>query len=174
MLSGAPPSHATGFLDAFQAGFNGCGMRIALGPLSFLFPKGSWLKACDKVHKFADIYVDRAIEYRNKINSIEHSQDKTKQRTLLFNIAQATADRIVLRDQIIQAMMAATETTASLISHVIRNLASNPTIASQVRADVLAVGDKPLDFDQLPRIKSLQHAINESMPVNIWPYGSYR
>ncbi|KAI1092132.1 cytochrome P450 [Rostrohypoxylon terebratum] len=163
MLSDTPPAHATGFLDAFQAGFNGCGMRIALGPLSFLVPKGSWLKACDKVHKFADIYVDRAIEYRNKINSGEDTEDETKRRTLLFTMAQATADRTVLRSQIVQAMMAATETTASLISHVIRNLASHPTIADQVRAEILALSDKPLEFDQLPRIKSLQRVITETL-----------
>ncbi|KAI1479989.1 cytochrome P450 [Daldinia eschscholtzii] len=163
MLSGAPPPHAEDFLDAFQTGFNGCGIRIALGPLSFLMPKGSWLEACDKVHKFADIYVDRAIEYRSKIGSVEDNQDKTKRRTLLFNMVQATADRAVLRNQIVQAMMAATETTASLISHVIRNLASNPIIASQVRAEVLAVSDKPLGFDQLPRIKTLQHVITETL-----------
>lgn len=166
MLSGTPPSHAEGFLDAFQAGFNGCGIRIALGPLNFLMPKGAWLKACAKVHKFADVYVDRAIEYRNKIDSLEHSQGETKRRTLLFNMARATADRTVLRNQAVQAMMAATETTASLVSHVIRNLASSPRIAAQVRAEVLAAGDKPLDFDQLPQLKSLQHVITESMPAN--------
>ncbi|KAI0179936.1 cytochrome P450 [Hypoxylon sp. FL1284] len=163
MLSGAPPAHAEGFLDAFQAGFNGCGLRIALGPLNFLMPKGSWLKACDKVHKFADLYVDRAIEYRNKINSVEDSQAKTNQRTLLFNMAQKTDNRTLLRNQTVQALMAATETTASLISQVIRNLASNPTICNHVRAEVLALGDAPLDFDQLPRIKSLQHVITETL-----------
>jgi cytochrome P450 len=167
MLSGTSPPHAKGFLEAFQAGFSGCGIRIALGPLNFLMPKGSWLKACDKVHKFANIYVDRAIEYREKVHSVDHSHDKATRRTLLFNMAQATADKTVLRNQVVQAMMAATETTASLISHVIRNLASNPHIAAQVRAEVLAVGDKPLDFDQLLRIKSLQHVITESMLASI-------
>ncbi|ETS80189.1 hypothetical protein PFICI_07718 [Pestalotiopsis fici W106-1] len=163
MLSGTPPPHAKGFLEAFQAGFNGCGLRIALGPLNFLMPKGSWLKACAKVHQFADMYVDRAIDYRDKANLDEHGLDKTRRRTLLFNMAQATADRTVLRNQAVQAMMAATETTASLISHVIRNLASHPTIAAQVRAEVLAMSDKPLNFDQLPRIKSLQHVITETL-----------
>lgn len=162
MLSGTPPSHAEGFLDAFQAGFNGCGLRIALGPLNFLMPKGAWLKACDKVHKFANVYVDRAIEYRKKINSVEDSQSNTNQRTLLFNMAQKTDNRTILRNQAVQAMMASTETTASLISHVVRNLARNPTICAHVRADVLALGDTPLDFDQLQRIKSLQHVITES------------
>ncbi|KAI0897593.1 cytochrome P450 [Annulohypoxylon nitens] len=163
MLSDTPPPQATDFLDAFQAGFNGCGMRMALGPLGFLMPTGAWLKACDKVHKFADIYVDRAIEYRNNINSGEGNEDEKKQRILLYNMAQATADRTVLRSQIVQAMMAATETTASLISHTIRNLASHPNIANQVRDEVLAISDKPLDFDQLPRIKSLQRAITETL-----------
>ncbi|KAH8160028.1 hypothetical protein CIB48_g8215 [Xylaria polymorpha] len=41
ILSGTPPSHIEGFLDAFQTGFNGCGLRIALGPLNFLKPKAS-------------------------------------------------------------------------------------------------------------------------------------
>ncbi|CAJ2513882.1 Uu.00g020010.m01.CDS01 [Anthostomella pinea] len=163
MLSGTPPSHAQGFLDAFQAGVNGCGLRIALGPLNFLMPKGAWLKACGNVHEFAKVYVDRAIEYRNKISSVEDSQAKVHQRTLLFNMAQQTDDRTILRNQTVQAMMASTETTASLISHVIRNLASNPDICAHVRAEVLALGDAPLDFDQLPRIKSLQHVITETL-----------
>ncbi|KAI1163886.1 cytochrome P450 [Nemania serpens] len=163
ILSGTPPPHAEGFLHAFEAGFNGCGLRIALGPLNFLMPTGAWLKACDKVHKFANVYVDRAIKYRKNISSLEDSQDKTNQRTLLFNVAEKTDDRTILRNQAVQAMMASTETTASLISHVIRNLASNPTICAHVRAEVLALGDAPLDFDQLPRIKSLQHVITETL-----------
>ncbi|KAH9885955.1 cytochrome P450 [Xylariomycetidae sp. FL2044] len=163
MLSGTPPSHAEGFFDAFQAGINGCGLRIALGPLNFLVPKGAWLKACAKVHRFADLYVARAIEYRSKIDSVENSEAKADQRTLLFNMAQKTDDRVLLRNQTVQALMASTETTASLISHVIRNLAANPTVCARVRAEVLALGDGPLDFDQLPRIKSLQHVITETL-----------
>lgn len=176
ILSGTPPVHAEGFLDAFQAGFNGCGLRIALGPLNFLMPKGAWLKACKKVHKFADVYVDKAIEYRRKKRSLEDSRDRTHRRTLLFNMAEMTDDRTILRNQTVQAMMASTETTASLISHVIRNLASNPDICAHVRAEVLALGDAPLEFDQLPRLKSLQHVITESRtPVFFRSYmRSYR
>jgi hypothetical protein len=66
MLSGSPLPHAEGFLEAFQAGFKGCGMRIGLGPLRVFMPKGKWLKACKKTHDFADVYVDKALEYREK------------------------------------------------------------------------------------------------------------
>ncbi|KAI0018328.1 cytochrome P450 [Xylariomycetidae sp. FL0641] len=163
MLSGTRPSHAEGFLDAFQAAVNGCGLRIALGPLSFLMPKSAWLKACESVHQFANVYVNRAIEYRNKTSLVEDDEAKRHSRTLLFNMAHKTDDRTLLRNQAVQAMMASTETTASLISHVIRNLASHPTICARVRDEVLALGDAPLDFDQLPRIKSLQHVITETL-----------
>lgn len=162
MLSGSPPAHAEGFLEAFQTGFGGCGLRIALGPLAFLMPKGAWLKACAKVHEFADVYVDRTIEYRKGHGSAEDQEKKRTQRTLLYNMAQVEVDRTVLRNQVVQAMMAATETTASLVSHTIRNLASHPEVFDQVRADVLALGTEPLDFDRLPRIRSLQNVITES------------
>lgn len=163
MLSGSPPPRAEGFLDAFRDGFNGCGMRIALGPLSFMMPKGAWLKACSKVHQFANVYVDRAIAYREKLGDPTDRQQTAKERTLLFNMAQQTADRTVLRNQVIQAMMAATETTASLVVHVIRNLARHSDVFKQVRAEVLALGDTLLDFDRLSRLSALQHAVTESM-----------
>ncbi|KAF2788808.1 cytochrome P450 [Melanomma pulvis-pyrius CBS 109.77] len=163
MLSASPPPHAEGFLDAFQEGFNGCGMRIALGPLKVLLPTGGWLKACAKTHKFADVYVDRALEYREKHLAAKVGEAPVKQRTLLYNMAQQTGNRTVLRDQIVQAMMAATETTASLVSTVIHVLATHPPVFAKLRAEILAVGDESLDFDRLSSIKYLQNVITETL-----------
>jgi cytochrome P450 len=169
MLSGSPPPHAEGFLDAFSTGFNGCGMRIALGPLKFLFPKGSWLKACKKVHSFADIYVRKALEFRNKrqLDSAAHDEESlTKQRTLLYNMALQTDNRSVLRDVIIQAMMAATETTASLISSAIHMLATHPSILEQLRSEISSLGATPLTFESLGQLKYLQNVITETLRLH--------
>lgn len=162
MLSGSNPPHAQGFLDAFRDGFNGCGLRIALGPLNFLVPKGSWLKACAKVHQFADVYVEKAIDQRDQVSGSKEGEGSKGSRTLLHNMAQQTGDRTLLRNQMVQAMMAATETTASLVVHVIRNLAMHPDICRQVRSDVLEYGSGALTFDRLQRNKSLQNVITES------------
>jgi cytochrome P450 len=171
MLSESPPPHAEGFLDAFQAGFNGCGLQIALGPLSFLVPKGSWLKACRKTHEFADFYVNRALEFRDKRNHIEDGKARVNKRTLLYNMAQQTGDKTILRNQMIQAMMAAQETTASLVSNVIRSLATHPSIFTKLRSEVMAIGDEPLDFDRLSRMKFLRHVITESRFTSILDKG---
>jgi cytochrome P450 len=162
MLSGSNPQHAEGFLDAFRDGFNGCGLRIALGPLNFLVPKGSWLKACAKVHQFADVYVERAVNQRDQDSGSKDAEGTKESRTLLHNMAQQTGDRTVLRNQTVQAMMAATETTASLVVHVIRNLAMHPDICTQVRSEVLGSDSDVLTFDRLQRNKSLQNVITES------------
>lgn len=162
MLSGSPPVHAKGFLDAFQEGFNGCGMRIALGPLKVLLPKKGWLKACSKTHDFADVYVERALKYRRETLALQTPEDRNKQRTLLFNMAMQTDNRVVLRDQIIQAMMAASETTAALISTVFHVLSNHPSVFTKLRAEVLAVEHATLDFHKLGRMKYLQNVILES------------
>lgn len=163
MLSGSPPPHAVGFLDAFQEGFNGCGMRIAFGPLGALLPKTKWLKACKKTHDFADVYVERALQYREKFLSGQRSEDDNlTQRTLLYNMAKLTENRTVLRDQIVQAMMAASETTGSLISTIFHLLSKHPFVLKKLRAEVLVAGDSPLDFDRLGQMKYLQNVIQES------------
>jgi cytochrome P450 len=162
MLSGPPLSHAEGFLEAFQVGFNGCGMRIALGPLRIFLPNGKWLKACKKTHDFADVYVDKALEYRAKHDFAQGGATPENQRTLLYNMAQQTGDRQVLRNQIVQALMAATETTGSLVSNVIRVLATHPSIFAELRTEILAQGDGQLDFSRLGRMKYLQSVITES------------
>jgi cytochrome P450 len=162
MLSQSPPPHAEGFMAAFQEGFNGCGMRFALGPLKVLLPSKGWLNACKRTHKFADAYVDRALEYRNKLLTDETGEATAEQRTLLYHMAQKTSDKTILRDQIVQAMMAATETTPSLISTIVHVLANHPDVFAKLRAEILAIGSVELSFDQLSRLRYLQNVITES------------
>lgn len=169
MLSGHLPPHAEGFLDAFQEGFNGCGMQIALGPLKFLMPKGNWLKACKKTHEFANVYVKRALEYREKLTLAGNGAPK-KQRTLLYNMAQQTGDKTDLQNQIVQAMMVASETTGTLISNIIYNLAAHPLEFAKLRTEILAVSDQPLDFDRLAKIKYLQYVIAESTSIYFYSF----
>jgi cytochrome P450 len=69
---------------------------------------------------------------------------------------------MVLRNLIVQVMMASTETTASLVSNVICVLATHPSVFAELRAEVLAQGDETLDFNRLGRMKYLHSVITES------------
>ena len=172
LLSGKTPEHAKGFLDAFNAGFSGSGMRIALGPLKVFLSDTKWLQACRTTHNFADFYVDKAIKYREaylaqkgSLNTHDKSESEF-QRILLYDMAEHTGDRIDLRNQILQALMAAQETTACLLSNVFFLLARHPEVWNKLRNEILDVESESLKYDQSTHLTYLRNVLNESMYTN--------
>ncbi|KAF4634825.1 hypothetical protein G7Y89_g3274 [Cudoniella acicularis] len=161
-LSGNKPPHSEGFLEAFQEGFSGTGMRIALGPLNFLLSKKKWLRACATSHRFADHYVQKALKYREQFLAGKTDWGNSKASILLYNMAEQTGDPIYLRNQILQALMAAQETTANLLGNIFFLISRHPAVFQKLRAQVLSTaGD--LDYNKLMGMKYLQNVINEAL-----------
>ena len=110
-------------MEAFDYLMLGAGIRIALGPFKFLYRDPKWRESCRSVHQAVERYAIRAIESRQEgkissVTSTSESQSNRRQHVLLYALAQQTDDKTQLRNEIIQALMAAQETTASLISNV--------------------------------------------------------
>jgi cytochrome P450 len=162
-VSGNTPAHGEGFLEAFHAGYRGFGIRIVLGPLRFLVPNKKWNEAIVTSHRFADHYIDKALQYREKFlaGEIDTSFIGDKQSgTVLYNIAEKTGDRIFLRSQVLQALMASQDTTSNLIGNVFFLLSRRPDIWQKVRQEVL-LADDDLDFNRLMGMTYLQKVIAE-------------
>ena len=171
-LSGEKSEEAREFLEAFDYAMFGCGIQIALGPLKFLFlaAKTKWNKACNKTHMFADKYVHKALEVRQQLLAEEKeptlgSPGNPVPRNLLSTMAEHTDDKFELRNHVLQALMAASETTAFLISNVFFQLSRNFPVLQQLRDEVssrsLSSGME-LDFEQLSDMKYLRYVLNES------------
>lgn len=162
-LSQNVPSHAEGVLAAFEYAMRGTGMRIVLGPLRFLYRDRKWYDACQRVHQFADYYVDRALEYRQQyLEGKDLEVSKTLNRTLLQSMAVQTGDRKDLRCQIIQAHMAAQETTGNLLANVFFLLSRHQRVWQKLREEVDAIGNSDLDWDCISRLKYVRMVLNES------------
>ena len=115
------------FLEAFQKSMRAFGIRISLGPMRFLVPKTMSEKHWKVVHDFIDFYVSRALHSKN-IAEKETSQPTS----LLANLVTQTEDAVEIRSQMIQAMMAAQDTTAALMSNVMFLLARNKAYLGSV------------------------------------------
>lgn len=154
-------------MEAFDHAMFGSGFRIALGPFRVLWPSPEWQKSCLTTHQFAERYVDKAIEYRRKLDS----QDKTEvtdeptdgHQNLLYNMAEQTKDRLQLRNEVLQALMAAQETTAVLISNVFFLLSRHPRVSDKLRQEVLSLSEDQLEMDVLLNMKELRNVLNEGM-----------
>jgi cytochrome P450 len=138
-------------------------MRIAFGPLAFLLPRKKWYEAIAISHRYADYYVDKALEHRKQFLLGKRAldvADSSQGRILLYNIAEKTGDRIYLRNQILQALMAAQDTTANLLGNVFFLLARHAEVWQRLRKEVLLIHDV-LDYNQLIGWKYLQNVFKE-------------
>ena len=77
-------------------------------------------------------------------------------------MAEQINDKMELRNQILQALMAAQETIAVLISNVFFLLSRHPLVWQRLRKEIIALGDSVLDVDTLQNLKYLRNVLNES------------
>ena len=126
-----------------------------------------WLKSCAVTHKFVDKYVEMALDYRrrqaNKTPSSTLREDESKSKPILLHaIAEQTEDTVELRYEILQALMAAQETTATLISNAFFLLSRHIPVWEKLRNEVLAIGDREVDVDCIQGLTYLRQVLNES------------
>lgn len=137
---------------------------MGLGPLMFLHRDPKWNESNKRVHQVIDKYVNEALE-RQKLG-VERKErldgGGRKRPVLLDAMAEQSNDRIQLRNEALQAFIAAHETTACLISNIFFQLARHPAAWTKLREEVLALGDVHLDFEVSMKLKYLRNVINES------------
>lgn len=168
-MSGNLSDESEAFLKAFDHAMLGSGIRIALGPFKLLFPTSQWKNSCKTTHKFAEKYVSKALKLRSASTSNTTKRTDNigiKHTTLLHGMAEQTDDPVTLRNEILQALMAAQETTASLICNVLFLLSRNERVWQKLRQEVVAIGDAPLDAEVLRSLSFLRNILNEGMFLN--------
>ena len=160
------PVDGKAFLQAFQLSLRSCGIRLYLGPFRFMMPSSASVMQWKVVHEFINYYIDRALEGTKPKGSSTLDQ-VTGQTTdhhhcsLLDGLARQTNDRTEIRNQIIQGMMAAQDTTAVLISNTVFLLSRSPAIWERLRAETASVGSQPLTFDETKSFKLLRDVLYE-------------
>lgn len=140
---------------------------MGLGPLMFVHRDPKWNESNKRVHQVIDKYVDEALERQKLGVEREERLDGggRKRLVLLDAMAEQSNDRIQLRNEALQAFIAAHETTACLISNIFFQLARHPAAWTKLREEVLALGDVPLDFEVSMKLKYLRNVINESKSI---------
>ncbi|KAL8965639.1 MAG: hypothetical protein Q9183_003754, partial [Haloplaca sp. 2 TL-2023] len=156
-LSNETSQEAQTFLKAFDHAMQGSGIRIALGPVKILYPyfNSGWLKSCKRTHQFADKCVAKALRDRHLSSARPY--------TLLSGMASQTDDKLTLRNEILQALMAAQETTAALISNVFFLLSRHPSVWNRLRDEVSSAPDPRLDEKSVLNMYYLRNILNETL-----------
>ncbi|KAF9530977.1 cytochrome P450 [Crepidotus variabilis] len=123
------------------------------------------------VHGFIDGIVKQALERKKEIFSEQSNDDKLEEEeeeTLLESLVKETEeilDPIILRDEIMNMVVAGRDTTACLLTFSIYMLADHPHVLKKLRDEILEnIGPNKIPtFDDLKGMKYLRAVLNETL-----------
>lgn len=155
------------FHQALDYAQQGTILRLRLGNLMFAHRDEKYRRACRTVHAYAEKFVDCALQHRRKekarMNTTGSADPGEKQPyVFLQELAKDTEDPIMLRDQIVNMLLAARDTTAGLLAFVFFLLARRPDVWAKLRAEVLEHYTEPLTYDAVQDMTYLRYVVQES------------
>ncbi|KGR04276.1 cytochrome P450 52A4 [Candida albicans L26] len=152
------------FADAFNYSQTINAYRFLLQQFYWLCNGTKFRKSIAAVHKFSDFYVQKALSLS------QDELDEQKGYVFLYELAKQTRDPKVLRDQLLNILVAGRDTTAGLLSFVFFELARNPEVYAKLKEEIYnkfgSGEDARIDeitFESLKQCEYLKAVINESL-----------
>lgn len=169
-LRSAAPSEdeeSARFAEAFNRGQQKIAEDFALGSLAALRPRANKEFKADRdvIHGFIDSYVERAVAKATRGKQLPddegYESDDKKSYIVLDEMAKQTSDVKQLRSELLNLMLAARDTTASLLSNLFFILARRPDVWSKLKAEVDTLNGEQPEFSKLKDMKYLQYCMKE-------------
>ncbi|KAF2726017.1 putative P450 monooxygenase [Polychaeton citri CBS 116435] len=156
-----------GFADAFNRSQDGVAKISRYDVLGKFLPKDKQFeKDCKFVHDFVDYYVEKGLQKRPQLLQQEKEGTSNNGRYIFIDeLVRQTTDKVQIRSELLNILLAGRDTTASLLTNVWFQLARSPAVFAKLRAEVtqhLQDGEIP-SFEQLKDMKYLRAVLNESL-----------
>lgn len=150
------------FLDAFLQVNQGNQKRIRMGAFLPLVPRDRTYEAgCKVVHEYGDIFVQKALTYRDSWTLNDTGSDKKVPDRYIFlqEIAKDIEDRSELRNHLLGMLLVGSETTASFLTGCISLISSRPGTWTKLREEAMGLGVP--SSEGLKSFTSLSYILNE-------------
>ena len=110
------------FAEHFDSATWGTAVRLPLAHLSFLYNTPSYRESCKIVRRYADYFIEKAFQYAR-----DHGQEEaTEKYPFNFDLYTEYRDRSLVRDQLVNVLLAGRDTTACTMSWTIFHLVRHP------------------------------------------------
>ncbi|KAJ5113103.1 N-alkane-inducible cytochrome P450 [Penicillium angulare] len=150
----APGTASQEFSEGFDYAASFLHKREEVGKLAFLVGGRKFKEACANVHKFTDGYIHEALRGGNKVGRYN----------LLAELAEQSNDPIQIRNELLNILLAARDTTAGLLSSVFYLLSRNPEKWNKLNQEIEAMaGGQIPDYKVLKEMPYLKAVLNETL-----------
>ncbi|KAL8645771.1 MAG: hypothetical protein Q9226_007150 [Calogaya cf. arnoldii] len=130
--------------------------------VALFLPDRRFKRDCKYVQDWADALIERSLA-----STSEKAKDSTGRYVLLHELVAATPDRVRIRTELLNVLLAGRDTTASLLSDVWWTISREPRVWTRLQKEVQALEtplgeERPL-FEELKDMKYLRAVLNESL-----------
>jgi len=158
---------AEGFAEAFGRSQEFIANATRYGFLSrFLPTRKQFVKDAKFVHDFVDYFVEKGLAKRAELINTEKSDNAAGRYVFIDELVRQTSDRIRIRSELLNILLAGRDTTASLLTNVWSTLSKRPDVWARLQAEVAQLGGERPTFEQLKDFKYLKAVLNESLRVH--------
>ncbi|KAK9487661.1 cytochrome P450 [Lipomyces starkeyi] len=159
------------FAHAFNYSQEVVSFRVLLQSWYWLMNPKKFRESNAIVHRFVDDYVDKALRHLRQ--SLETKKDdevvQSERYVFLDALVEETQNPKILRDQLLNILLAGRDTTAGLLSWIFYLLARHPRVFEKLRTEIIdtfgdsqnAPGKKQINFETLKHATYLRHVLNE-------------
>ncbi|CAA9959190.1 Cytochrome P450 52A11 [Pyrenophora teres f. maculata] len=155
----------TVFADAFSNAQGIQSLIARVGPLNWAVPRNrmGFYQSVKVINDFVIPFIDTALALSPE--ELEKKTSHDEGYTFLHALAGYTRDRKMLRDQLVNVLLAGRDTTACTLTWAIYHLSKDPAITAKLRQEIMdTVGlDRKPTYDDLKSMKYLQHILNETL-----------
>lgn len=146
-------------------------IRLRLADFHWLYKTKKFRNACGVVKKYANHFVSQALEDKK-----QHGEDATSGRhAFIHDLYEDLKDPALVRDQLVNVLIAGRDTTACLMSWTFFLLVRHPAVLDRLRREISAVVPETEDLTRshIAKISYLKCVLNETLrlypqlPVNI-------
>ena len=148
------PVDGKAFLRAWQLSLRSCSMRNMMGLSRFLMSKSDSVDQWRIVHQLIDFHINEALGTKSRNAADNHN-------SLLYHLLQQTDDKIDIRNQIMQVMMASQDTTSVLISNTVFLLSRHLNVWNRLRDEVGSTNPNNLTSEGIKKFRLLRHMLYE-------------
>lgn len=184
-------SGSFGFGDAFDLCLDYVALRLKLGKLWFLADGIAFRLACKQVQRYADDYIREAAAHadeatrlmeKDPLKDAEESEfkdsrigDDDRKYGLISDLVESYPDKIALRNQVMQLLVAGRDTTAASLTWTFALLEANPQVLQRLIDNIMetfGTESQPrqtINYDTLRACTYLQWVIFEVL--RLYPTG---
>ncbi|MCJ1398937.1 hypothetical protein MMC11_002138 [Xylographa trunciseda] len=150
------------FAESFMRGQVSIGQKARWGSIANLFVDSRFKQDCNFVHDFVDSFVEKGLAYRAS-DAPEKADDRY---VFCYELMKQTQDKVQIRSELLNILLAGRDTTASLLSDLWFELARRPDIWAKLRVEVDDLGGQKPTYTQIKDMKYLRFVLNECLRLH--------